>query len=94
MEYVSLSQLISKMSVFNRRGYDIALLCETVPSSFGLTVTTLLKPEKKRKSPEKFEGILGDGTLFTDVKCLKVFRSQEFRAVPARPSVEVGLVGR
>jgi hypothetical protein len=64
------------------------------PAIFGLIVTTLLKPEKKRKNPEKLEGILGDGALVTDVKCLKVFHSQEFRAVPARPSVEGGLVGR
>jgi len=64
------------------------------PAVFGLIVTTLLKPEKKRKNPEKLEGIFRDGTRVTDVKCLKVFHSQELRAVPARPSVEGGLVGR
>jgi len=64
------------------------------PVVFGFIVTTLLKPEKKRKNPEKLEGILGDGIVVTDVKCLKVFHSQEFRAAPARPSVEGGLVRR
>jgi hypothetical protein len=64
------------------------------PVVFGLIVTTLLKPEKKRKNPEKLEGLFGEGTFVTDVKCWKVFPSQEFRAVPTRPSVEGGLVGR
>jgi hypothetical protein len=64
------------------------------PVVFGLIVTTFLKSEKKRKNPEKLEGIFGDGRFVTDVKCLKVFHSQEFRAVPARPSFEGSLVGR
>jgi hypothetical protein len=67
---------------------------ETFPVVFGLIVTILLKPGKKRKNPEKLVGILGDGTFVGDVKCLKGFYSQDFRAVPARPSVEGGLVGR
>jgi hypothetical protein len=67
---------------------------EPFPVVFGLIVTSLLKLEKKRKNPRKLEGILGDGTFVTAVKCWKVFHSQEFRAVPARPSVEGGLVGR
>jgi hypothetical protein len=61
---------------------------------FGFIGTTLLEPEKKRKNAEKLEVMLGDGTFVTDVKRWKVFHSQEFRAVPARPSVEGGLVGR
>jgi hypothetical protein len=90
MEYASLARCQTLTGVVITSRFSV----KPFPVVFGLIVNTLLKPEEKRKNPEKLEGILGDGTFVTDVKCGKAFHSHEFRAVPARPSVEGGLMGR